>query len=136
MKASVWGRLAVLQGLFLSGCAEIDTGGGEETDCTSTAGTLEGVVYEDYPWTDRDTGEALLPAGHARINISQQDVDPFTAVADSEGHFSVDLQQGVWNLFATDNAEGCVSEMDLSVEVVVCETVEIDIHLTECTLGG
>ncbi len=132
--AGCWGMVGCVESAEKDTALPGDTA--DPVDCSSTAGTLEGVVYEDYPWTVRDTGEPLLPAGHARINISQADVDPFTAVADSEGHYSVDLQQGVWNLLATDSGEGCVSEMGLSVEIVACETVQFDIALTDCLLGG
>ncbi len=135
MKASVWSQLAVLQGLFLAGCAQSDTGGGEETGCSSTTGTLEGVVYEDYPWTIRDTADALPRSGAARIRISREGVDPFTAVADADGHYSVDLQEGAWVLFATDTGGGCVSEDGLSADILACATVEFDLHLVDCLEG-
>ena len=135
MKASVWSQLAVLQGLFLAGCAQGDTGGGEAAECTSNSGTLTGVVYEDYPWTTWDSGEALPRAGAARIRISREGVDPFTAVADADGHYSVDLQEGAWVLFATDTGGGCVSNDGLSADILACDTVEFDLHLVDCLEG-
>ncbi|MEE2750140.1 MAG: hypothetical protein VX519_01815 [Myxococcota bacterium] len=129
-RAMVWGPL-----LGLLGCAG---SGGEDTAvvaCNSAAGTLEGVVYEDFSWNEPEPGEEPVLVGHARVQISQSDVEPFTAMADADGYYSVDLQAGVWSIYATDSVESCVSEWGLSVEVVACETAELDVALIDCLLG-
>jgi len=126
-------------GLFFwggAGCADApveDTAAAAE--CTRSAGTLTGVVYEDYPWTTRDSGDPLPRAGAARVRIAQEDVEPFVAVADADGRYSVDLQAGAWELFATDTGGGCVSDDGLSVDVLACDTVELDIFLKDCLDG-
>jgi len=132
-RSVAWGAVVGLASLL--GCAVSD---GEDTAvvvCSSVAGTLEGLVYEDYSWNEPEPGEDPTAVGHARIQISQSDVEPFTAMADADGHYSVDLQAGVWNIYATDSMESCVSEMGLSVEVVACETAQLDVGLIDCLLG-
>jgi len=108
---------------------------GEAGECTSNSGTLTGVVYEDYPWTTQDSGEGLPQAGAARIRISREDVEPFVAGADADGRYTVELQAGAWELFATDTGGGCVSDDGLSADILACDTVELDIHLKDCLDG-
>ncbi|MEE2750139.1 MAG: hypothetical protein VX519_01810 [Myxococcota bacterium] len=128
-----WVGVLLWGGLGCDGGEVEDTG--EAGECTSNSGTLTGVVYEDYPWTTQDSGEGLPQAGAARVRISREDVEPFVAVADADGRYTVELQVGIWELFATDTGGGCVSDDGLSADILPCDTVELDIYLKDCLDG-
>jgi hypothetical protein len=120
------GRLSATGLLLLSAC----TGGNDTGACDSTEGNITGTVYEDYSWDDLETA----PAGVAKVVVRQGETDPITSLSDEDGHYSLTLEAGHWNLEAFTQDENCVSMEEYEADLNACQSVSLDLVIEACLL--
>ena len=117
--AYIWtmGALGMVMGC--DGSGSTDTGE-DAASCGSNMGTLD--VHLVTAWGGSDYN------GGTSIRIEPSEGDAFSVPIDG-AQTSIELEVGAYTAWMSKNAESCFSDQDFEVEIVACETTELEMTI-------
>ena len=111
MKRLLVGCAVVLLGL--SGCGE------KEEGCTSSRGTLSGMMFTDY--------QCKYTSSDARLEFTQAGDDtPLLIRPLEDGSYSVDLTAGEWSVEGFGSGDTCTTEEPIPITIKACADLCFD----------
>ena len=112
----IWTVGVLAMAIGCDGAGSSDSGP-DATACDSTLGTLD--VHLVTAWGGGDY------EGGTSIRIEPSDSDAFS-VSIEGAHASAELEAGAYTVRMSENTEGCFSDPGFEVEIVACETTDLE----------
>ncbi len=122
--------LAALAALALVACPPVrgdDDDSGPECANPSQSGTLHACVYWD------EGGEAIA-SGRVSVRSGPEE-DPIDALTGADGCVEMQLTPGDWEASGSNQFGDCVTPYE-PIEVVGCETLEVEFYVGEWCMDG
>ena len=109
---------------WLGGCGEPT----ESEDCTSTRGTVSGMIFTDW--------ECTSTADDARLEFRVEgDETPLLVRPSEDGSYTVDLEAGNWLVTGYGYADTCTTEEPIPFTVEACAPITVDVCAKLCVDG-